>query len=169
MQANPLLEQLDWFFTSNAWTISYPNSVVNPLARPISISDHVPCVVTIGTSIAKAAVFRFENYWTKLPGFAEKVQMIWNINCPGNSATRISAKFKLLRKALKLWASNQSTLKKLIENCNEVILSLDEIEELRILHISNGTSGILSRNICNIFYHASKNIGSSVVLNAGLN
>ena len=36
MQAEPLLVQLDWFFTSAAWTIKFPNTLVNPLARPTS-------------------------------------------------------------------------------------------------------------------------------------
>lgn len=43
MQNSPLLEQLDWFFTTVSWTASYPSTLVKPLAR--SISDHVPCVV----------------------------------------------------------------------------------------------------------------------------
>ena len=60
MQSDPLLVQLDWFFTSPAWTLKYPNTTVRPLARPTS--DHTPCVVSIGTSIPKAAVFRFENH-----------------------------------------------------------------------------------------------------------
>jgi hypothetical protein len=34
MQADPLLEQIDWFFTSAAWTHKYPKTMVNPLARP---------------------------------------------------------------------------------------------------------------------------------------
>jgi hypothetical protein len=96
MQADPLLVQLDWFFTSTAWTLKFPNSVVTSLARPTS--DHVPCVVSIGTSIPKAAVFRFENYWTRLPGFLEVVETIWNIHCPGDGAKCLSAKLKLLRK-----------------------------------------------------------------------
>lgn len=45
MQQDPLLEQLDWFFTSVNWTTSYPNTMVLPLAKPIS--DHVPCKVVI--------------------------------------------------------------------------------------------------------------------------
>jgi hypothetical protein len=72
MQMDPLLVQLDWFFTSTAWTLKFPNTMVNPLARPTS--DHVPCVVSIGTSIPKAKVFRFENYWIKLPGFLDIVK-----------------------------------------------------------------------------------------------
>ena len=47
MQTEPLLEQIDWFFTSVAWTADHPNTLVLPLAR--TTSDHVPCVVSIAT------------------------------------------------------------------------------------------------------------------------
>jgi hypothetical protein len=47
MQDNPLLEQLDWFFTSSNWISVYPNSIVLPLAH--TKSDNVPCVVNIDT------------------------------------------------------------------------------------------------------------------------
>jgi hypothetical protein len=55
MQSVPLLEQLDWFFTSSNWISDYPNSVVLPLAK--TGSDHVPCVVTINMSIPKSNCF----------------------------------------------------------------------------------------------------------------
>lgn len=51
MQNNPLLEQLDWVFTSNDWTLKYPNTVV--LTLPRAISDHVPFVIKIESSIPK--------------------------------------------------------------------------------------------------------------------
>ena len=35
MQENPLLEKLDWFFTSAAWMTSFPDTTALPLARPI--------------------------------------------------------------------------------------------------------------------------------------
>jgi endonuclease/exonuclease/phosphatase family metal-dependent hydrolase len=57
MQQDPLLEQLDWCFTSTNWISDYPSSLMIPLAK--TTSDHVPCVVQIGTSIPKAQVFRF--------------------------------------------------------------------------------------------------------------
>jgi hypothetical protein len=60
MQNCPLLEQLDWFFTSVSWTACYPSTLVKPLAR--AISDHVPCVLQIKTSIPKSDLFRFENF-----------------------------------------------------------------------------------------------------------
>lgn len=76
MQGNPLLEQLDWFFTSSNWITEFPNTMVFPLAK--TASDHVPCVISIATSIPKAKVFRFENYWVELPGFQECVQKSWS-------------------------------------------------------------------------------------------
>jgi exonuclease III len=76
MQASPLLEQLDWFFTSSNWVSYYPNSLVFPLAK--TGSDHVPLVVNIDTNIPKARIFRFDSYWVDLPGFAECVKDSWN-------------------------------------------------------------------------------------------
>lgn len=134
MQLDPLMVQLDWFFTSTAWTLKFPNTLVSPLARPTS--DHVPCVVSIGTNIPKAKVFRFENHWIRLPGFLDKVKSIWEIHCPGDSAKCLSAKFKRLRKGLKQWSSSFGVLDTLISNCNRVIFDLDSIEEQRQLHIT---------------------------------
>jgi hypothetical protein len=104
MQSDLLLVQLDWVFTSFAWTIKYPNTLVQPLSKPTS--DHVPCVVSIGSSIPKAKVFRFENFWIRLPGFIDKVKSIWEVNCPGDGAKSIAAKFKRPRKGLKQWSSS---------------------------------------------------------------
>ena len=75
MQDNPLLEQLDWFFTSVDWITTYPMTGVFPMAR--TASDHVPCVVTIKTSIPKSKIFHFENYWVELEGFMECVKQSW--------------------------------------------------------------------------------------------
>ena len=61
MQDNPLLEKLDWFFTSAGWMTSYPDTLALPMAK--QISDHLPCMIKIVTNIPKSRVFRFENYW----------------------------------------------------------------------------------------------------------
>lgn len=55
MQNDPLLEQLDWFFTSANWTIDYPSSEVLPVAK--ITSDHIPCKVSIGTNIPCSNIF----------------------------------------------------------------------------------------------------------------
>lgn len=74
MQDNPLLEKLDWFFTSASWTLSYPNTLAFPLARVTS--DHVPCVIQIQTSMPKSSLFRFENWWLQQDSFMPLVESI---------------------------------------------------------------------------------------------
>ena len=93
MQDNPLLEKLDWFFTSTAWMTSYPDTLALPMAKPIS--DHLPCMIKIGTNIPKSRVFRFENYWLNHSSFKQVVQTAWAIPV-GHSdcAKKITAKFK---------------------------------------------------------------------------
>jgi len=133
MQSNPLLEQLDWFFTSVNWTSDFPNTMVTPLARPTS--DHVPCKISIGTKIPKSNIFRFENYWTTYSSFFGTVQHSWvqPTSIRDNIVSVLSAKFKRLRYDLKQWSKGISNLKLLIENCNKVILYLDTLEEFKPL------------------------------------
>jgi hypothetical protein len=50
-QLSPLLERLDWFFTSTSWTTAYPNTYAYPLV--METSDHVPCVISISTNIPR--------------------------------------------------------------------------------------------------------------------
>lgn len=131
-QENPLLVKLDWFFTSASWMTSFPDSCALPLARPIS--NHLPCMIKIGTAIPKAKVFRFENYWLQHSSFKEVVQNAWKIPV-GNldGAKNLNAKFKNLRRALKQWARGLSCLKSQIAAFNEVIFLLDLFEEFRDL------------------------------------
>jgi hypothetical protein len=133
MQSVPLLEQLDWFFTSSNWVSDYPNSLVLPRAR--TGSDHVPCVVNIDTNIPKARIFCFDNYWVDLPGFMECVSSSWSKPSPKKYSSAVLAdKLKCLRYDLKKWHVSLAKLKGLIENCNKVILLLDELEEKRSLY-----------------------------------
>jgi exonuclease III len=118
MQQIPLLEQLDWFFTSPNWTTAYPNTMVFPLAKPES--DHVPCVVNIDTFIPKAKIFRFENYWVDMPGFLDCVSKPWSKPSYKKSSVAIIVdKLKTLRYDLKHWQKGLSKLKLLIQKCNE--------------------------------------------------
>ncbi|KAM3292613.1 hypothetical protein ACQJBY_036379 [Aegilops geniculata] len=132
MQDWPLLEKIDWCFTSENWTLSYPDTLAYPLAK--TTSDHVPFMVKIGTSIPKSHIFRFENYWLEHEDFMSVVQNNWNQEVDEvDSAKKIAAKFKRLRKGLKIWARNLSDLKKIIANTNFLILCFDYLEEAREL------------------------------------
>jgi hypothetical protein len=74
-QLSPLLERLDWFFTSASWTLSYPHCFVTTMS--METSDHAPCLISINTSIPMSHVFRFENYWMQHDGFLSQVQEGW--------------------------------------------------------------------------------------------
>jgi exonuclease III len=67
MQQDPLLEQLDWIFTSPHWTTSYPATTVMTQGKPTS--DHTPCMISIETTIPGSKLFRFESLWAAHPGF----------------------------------------------------------------------------------------------------
>jgi mannosylglycoprotein endo-beta-mannosidase len=134
MQCDPLLEQLDWFFTSHCWTTVYPNTMVFALAKPTS--DHVPCLVSIDTVIPKARLFRFENFWVHQKGFFDCVKEVWGSPFPsGSSAAVLARKLKVLRYELNHWKLSLSGLKLLIDKCNLVILFLDNLEEDRLLSL----------------------------------
>jgi hypothetical protein len=133
MQSEPLLEQLDWFFTTANWTVDFPNTEVLPLAK--ITSDHLPCQIVISTKIPRASLFRFENFWVEQSDFVDTVQQCWNSsNQIADSARSITSKFKALRSTLKEWSKHLSNLRLLISNCNTVISFLDALEDRRGLY-----------------------------------
>lgn len=93
MQTDPLMVKLDWVFTSPSWALSFPATFIQPLSKPVS--DHIPYVIHIGSSIPKSNLLRFENHWVQHPGFLEIVDLHWN-NSPfyANAARSLSAKIK---------------------------------------------------------------------------
>jgi hypothetical protein len=67
-------------------------------------------------------------------GFMDIVKNCWEVPVPHmNSAKKINAKFKNLRRALKIWAKRLPCFKNLIKKVNETIELLDIFEELRPL------------------------------------
>lgn len=132
MQDTPLLEKLDWVFTSSSWALSYPDTSVRVLGRPVS--DHSPFVINIGTHIPKSSLFRFENYWLQFLGFLDVVALHWN-STPfyANAAKTLNSKFKQVRYGLKVWSKELSRLGKLINNSNFVLALLDGLEDQRPL------------------------------------
>jgi hypothetical protein len=134
MQDSPLLERLDWVFTSPDWTTEYPNTLSYPLAR--LGSDHVPIHIQIGNNIPKSTIFRFENHWLDFDGFYDTVKLAWD-SAPimQDIAKMINAKFKSARYSLKKWSKKVSNLKEIISDCQYTLSLLDGIEELRSLSI----------------------------------
>jgi hypothetical protein len=152
MQDSPLLEQVDWFFTSVAWTTQFPLYLVLPLAK--ITSDHLLCKIQFGTSIPKTNIFRFENFWFNHPSCYDQISNAWTAptRC-SNSAQIVTTKFKLLRRILKSWSKNLSNLSKLISNCNLTIEFFDKLEEIRSLYPQEQTfRAILKQHIGNLLF-----------------
>ena len=133
-QVCPLMKKLDWCFTSQAWTLSYPNTSIKSLVH--ETSDHVPLVISVGTSIPRSNVFRFENYWMEHEHFWEIVQHGWSVpTFQTDKAKVITAKFKNLRRVLRAWQSNISSLKSNIDNVKLVLHMLLLLQEMRDLSV----------------------------------
>jgi hypothetical protein len=155
MQKEPLLEQLDWFFTSVNWTLDFPSTEALPMAK--ITSDHIPCKIAINTKIPRSSIFRFENFWAEHDTFLETVHGCWE-SCPSLPvATRtISSKFKKLRSELKSWSRNLCNLKLLISNCNTAIGFLDSLEDSRPLYNKEANLRLLVKGQLKTLLHYKK-------------
>lgn len=132
--SSPLLERLDWFPSSQSWTLNYPLTIAHSLV--METSDHWPCVVEVKTSIPKGRVFRFENCWMNHPEFLLVVSNSWSAALPQQDPAKLlTAKFKALRSNLKSWQVKLSNIKKTIANVKIVISFLDAVEEWRDLEL----------------------------------
>ena len=133
-QQPPLLERLDWFFTSASWTLSYPSTIAYSLIN--ETSDHVPCIISISTSIPKHFLFHFENYWLEHDGFFPIVEHSWMQPTNVSEAAKvITAKVKNLRMALRNWKRSMSNLKTNILNVKLILVFLCFVEDFRDLSI----------------------------------
>lgn len=133
-QFSPLLERLDWFFTSTSWTLSYPNSFATSMS--METSDHNPCLISINTTIPKAHVFCFENFWMFHDDFYNQVQLGWFSGIEHSDAAKnITSKFKSLRKTLKDWSHTLSSLKITISRTKLVLDFLSYLEDFRDLSL----------------------------------
>lgn len=92
-------------------------------------SDHVPCLITVSSSIPKGFVFRFNIFWLQHEDFFNQVQLGWHSSyLASDAAINITAKFKNLRKVLKAWNQTISNLKENIKNSKLIIYFLNIIE-----------------------------------------
>jgi hypothetical protein len=115
LQDTPLLEKLDWVFTSAEWTSTFSNILASPMAR--LGSDHIPIRIQIGSDIPKSNIFRFEEYWLEFDGFKEIVKTHWNHTGHfKNIAQDIVATFKSLRHGIKKWSEHLTQLSYTINN-----------------------------------------------------
>jgi hypothetical protein len=158
-QQDPLLERLDYFFCSNAWISALPNTWAFGLSR--DTSDHTHCLISAATNVSISNVFRFENFWLEHHQFPDVLQHGWSLLVSqSDKAKKISAKFKNLRRVFKAWQSQLPNLPKTTQNCKDVILFLDVLEEHRDLCWKNGTLGTWSASNFKTFSTCKKCTGN---------
>ncbi|XP_073367712.1 uncharacterized protein [Aegilops tauschii subsp. strangulata] len=75
----------------------------------------------------------FEEFWTEFEGFIETIENHWQNSTFTDSAKNIVAKFKSIRKGLKVWSKKISQLSKTIEYCCFYVKLLDGVEDQRYL------------------------------------
>ncbi|XP_066351661.1 uncharacterized protein [Miscanthus floridulus] len=133
-KTSPLLEKLDWAFTSNSWALTYPDTSLSALDMT---PYHCPCIVRISTHIPKNGTFRFENYWIQHESFRDLLNQGWSIpTFQLDHAKNITAKFKNLRKNFREWQKSISILKTNISNVKSILLFLDILEDYRDLTLA---------------------------------
>ena len=131
-QPFPILARLDRAFTNNSLNLAFPLTSLSTLPRPTS--DHTPLLLSLSTSLPKAGLFRFENYWLQYQNFLPSVITGWR-QAPAcaDAAGQLAACIKSTRAAAKVWSRCTRAPIHLIHNCQFLIQLFDYFEETRQL------------------------------------
>ena len=69
------MTKIDKALVSVDWDLAFPGAMLQALSS--SISDHAPLHFSLSNSHKPKQRFKFELFWTKLPGFQEAVMDAW--------------------------------------------------------------------------------------------
>ncbi|XP_066384809.1 uncharacterized protein [Miscanthus floridulus] len=100
---HPTLECIDRAFASVDWLELYPNHHMRALSS--DCSNHAPLLLCMDVVPWVRKHFRFESFWTKLPGFLDVVASTWEPTLLHADMFRIMD-YKLMNvtRALKSWS-----------------------------------------------------------------
>ena len=130
----PTLERIDSAFFNLAWANAFPNSSLTSLTR--FMSDHVPLIITVTTTIPRSNFFKFEPHWAQLQPCRDTVSSIWATIQPTsllNAGASLASWLKQTRATLKKWASSRVPAPLRESRCKIAISALDLVEESRPL------------------------------------
>ena len=130
---NPTLERLDRAFCNPSWDLTFESHVLHALSS--SLSDHCPLLLSNQSGPRKPATFRFETFWTKMPGFQETVLQAWSAPSSHTQPVHvINHKLKTTALSLRSWSRGLfSNCKLQLSMALEVILQLDVAQDSRPL------------------------------------
>jgi hypothetical protein len=99
-------------------------------------SNHWPCVVEISTRIPQSKIFIFENHWISHEDSTPVAVNGWRAPAhTSDSAKRITAKCKNLRRDLKVWKTQLPKLALAIESIKVVLHFLETVKIFRDLSL----------------------------------
>ena len=101
------------------------------------VSDHTPCLLQVETEIPRGNNFRFEYYWMEHEWMImQVVNHGWSLpTFQMVSAKNLMAKFKNLRRVLKVWQKHISSIMANIANVKAVLSAMEILEEHRDLTV----------------------------------
>jgi hypothetical protein len=132
--SNPTMSRIDHAFASVRWERWYPKPLLQTLSS--STSDHCPLMISPLCPPYVRPRFRFESFWTAMPGFQEVVAEAWHRGIPAtiNPLTSLHIKLSRTSKALKTWSKTLLPQSKIaMAVCREVIHQLEIAQESRSL------------------------------------
>ncbi|XXG83137.1 hypothetical protein AAC387_Pa10g0964 [Persea americana] len=117
---------LDRSLTNHAWSLSFPDALVQHLVR--QNSNHSPILLSSRPTIAARYIpFKFEEMWISHPSFKDLVASVWSIPVEGNPEFILNQKLKSLKTRLKTWIKEVfGNLKTNISTTENNILLLQE-------------------------------------------
>lgn len=114
--------------------MAFPNHMLKPLS--LICSDHCcPLLLQLHANTGTKRRFRFESFWTKLPGFNEVVATAWETSITNaDPFCVLDYKFRNVAKVLRRWSNAKiSSVRLQLAMAREVIQRFDEEEESRVL------------------------------------
>ena len=132
-QLRPTLVRLDRFFYNGDWDELFPNHCLQALSS--SMSDHCPLFLCSQERPPREGHFKFEHFWTKIPGFYQVVEEAWNKPVGGQNAMMILHN-KLLNtaSALRAWSRKVfGEARMQLHMVQKIIFRLDQAQEERDL------------------------------------
>lgn len=110
----------------------------NDAALSTSLSDHCPLLLSSLSGPRPPRPFRFENYWSRIPGFVEAVQQAWQRPATHTQPIQILyQKMATTAMHLRTWSTSIISENKLkLQMALEVIQRLDIAQESRQLSLA---------------------------------
>jgi hypothetical protein len=132
-RSTPTLVHLDRVFCNQDWAAMFPAITLQALSS--SLSDHCPLFLCSQQQRPRIATFKFEQFWTRIPGFSEIVAEARTSPVQGiNGMMKLHNRMQHTAASLKNWSKALfSKARAQLHIANEVILRLDIAQESRML------------------------------------